>query len=40
MVGNFGGDLYVSSRTDEGWKTRYVGIPASHSLAADGPAGR
>jgi hypothetical protein len=39
MVGNFGGDLYVSSRTNSGWKTRYVGIPASHSLAQTGPPG-
>jgi hypothetical protein len=37
MVGSLNGDLYVSSRTDSGWTTRYVGIPGSHSLSQSAP---
>lgn len=31
------GDLYVATRTNEGWKSKYVGIPGSEALEADGP---
>jgi hypothetical protein len=37
MVGTKRGDLYVSSRTNQGWTTRYVGIPGNHSLSMSGP---
>ncbi len=33
------GDLYVSTRTDEGWVTKYVGIPANEADQAGGPPG-
>jgi hypothetical protein len=37
-VGNGGvGDLYVASRTNNGWTTRYVGIPGYLSLGYSGP---
>ena len=29
-------DLYVSTRTSDGWETHYPGIPASSSLASGG----
>ena len=31
------GDLYVATRTDQGWTTKYVGIPADQALEANGP---
>ena len=31
------GDAYVATRTNEGWKTRYVGIPSSQALMSGGP---
>ncbi len=31
------GDLYVSTRTDTGWVTRYVGLPGTQALQANGP---
>jgi hypothetical protein len=31
------GDLYVATRTDAGWTTRYIGLPASQSLVDNGP---
>ncbi len=31
------GDLYVATRTDTGWTTRYIGLPATQSLVDDGP---
>ena len=31
------GDLYVSTRTDAGWTTRYVGPPGSEIPTSDGP---
>ncbi len=31
------GDLYVATRTDTGWKTRYVGLPATEFAIAGGP---
>ena len=35
----FGGDLYVASRTDTGWVTKYVGIPGSQSVAESSAPG-
>ena len=34
---NDDGDLYVATRTDEGWITRYVGFPKNQALKDDGP---
>ena len=31
------GDLYVATRTSKGWKTRYVGLPASQFAGSGGP---
>ena len=31
------GDLYVSTRTDSGWVTRYVGLPVTQRLEDNGP---
>ncbi len=31
------GDTYVSTRTDTGWTTKYVGIPSSQTSMAGGP---
>ncbi len=31
------GDLYVATRTATGWKTRYVGLPATQFAASAGP---
>ncbi len=31
------GDLYVSTRTDSGWVTHYVGIPGTQRLEVNGP---
>ena len=36
---NSTGDLYVSTRTDRGWVTRYVGIPSTQTNEANGPPG-
>ena len=36
---NVWGDLYVASRTDTGWKTKYVGIPGAVTNEANGPPG-
>ncbi len=33
------GDLYVSTRSSEGWKSRFVGLPASEQLSSGGPPG-
>ena len=30
-------DLYVSTRTDSGWRTRYIGRPANEALLMGGP---
>ena len=35
----FGGDLYVASRTDTGWVTKYVGIPGHQSVAESSAPG-
>ena len=35
----FGGDLYIASRTNNGWVTRYVGIPGSQSVAESSAPG-
>jgi len=32
------GDLYVATRTDHGWVTRYVGIPSNQAAEDGGPA--
>jgi hypothetical protein len=34
---NAAGDLYVATRTDIGWKTRYVGFPSAEAALAGGP---
>ena len=34
---NVRGDLYMSTRTSTGWKTRYVGLPASMAQWSGGP---
>ena len=31
------GDLYVATRTDQGWVTKYVGIPGTQTYEANGP---
>jgi len=31
------GDLYVSTRTDEGWGTKYIGLPSSKEYLTGGP---
>ena len=31
------GDLYIATRTNSGWISRYVGPPATQTLIADGP---
>ena len=31
------GDLYVSTRTDEGWMTKYIGLPSSKEYLTGGP---
>jgi hypothetical protein len=31
------GDLYVATRTDQGWVSKYVGFPASQALILNGP---
>ena len=31
------GDVYIATRTNDGWVTRYTGIPANQSSAAGGP---
>ncbi len=31
------GDLYVATRTDEGWETKYIGLPSSKNYASGGP---
>jgi len=36
---NFEGDLYIATRTNTGWQTRYVGLPGSEFLRAGGPPG-
>lgn len=33
------GDLYVATRTNDGWKTKFVGRPGSQVLASTGPPG-
>ena len=32
------GDLYVATRTDTGWVTKYVGLPANQAAVDGGPA--
>jgi DNA-binding beta-propeller fold protein YncE len=34
---NGAGDLYVATRTDAGWVTRYVGLPANQAAVSAGP---
>ena len=34
---NTNGDLYVATRTDEGWVTKYVGFPANRTFEDNGP---
>lgn len=36
---NVFGDLYVSTRTDQGWVTKYVGIPGDQTNDTNGPPG-
>jgi hypothetical protein len=31
------GDMYVATRTDSGWRSRYVGLPASQTFLVGGP---
>ena len=31
------GDLYIATRSDTGWTSRYIGPPATQTLIADGP---
>ncbi len=34
---NSRGDLYVATRTDEGWVTKYIGLPSTETLLMGGP---
>ena len=34
---NTAGDLYVATRTDQGWSSKYVGIPGNEAGCAGGP---
>ena len=34
---NTGGDLYVSTRTDTGWVTHYIGLPGNEAGCMSGP---
>jgi hypothetical protein len=31
------GDLYVATRTDEGWTSKYIGLPSTQNYAMGGP---
>ncbi len=34
---NTGGDLYVATRTDTGWQSKYVGLPGNQAACMGGP---